>query len=194
MLFVKLVVVEYVKDEQFDVNEILSGGSSISQRRGRQPLRWDRQPIIWLKSSSKLHENERIWTQRGGGVPGAPLRSANENTLTYCIVFHTWEYFQCKKVLLRGRKRTYRPRRSKHSFSWWGWWVRCGGRVGGYPVLAKGEGRGTCLGWGYPLSLAEPGTGLVTGVGVTPPPGKNLGPDPRNRVKIVWISRRVNVE
>ena len=42
---------------------------------GANPM-WGRQPIIWSKISWKLHEHEKILT-RGGGVPGAPLRSAN---------------------------------------------------------------------------------------------------------------------
>ena len=49
-----------------------SGGSRISQRRGRQPPRWRRQPIIWSQFSPKLHENERIWTQRGGASLAPP--------------------------------------------------------------------------------------------------------------------------
>ena len=50
-----------------------SGGSRISQRRGRQPPRWGHQLIIRLKNSRKLHENERIWTQRGGASLAPPL-------------------------------------------------------------------------------------------------------------------------
>ena len=51
-----------------------SGGSRISQRRGRQPPRWRHQPIIWSKFSQKLHENERIWIQGGGGWGALPWR------------------------------------------------------------------------------------------------------------------------
>ena len=35
--------------------------------------------MIWSKISRKLHENERIWIQRGVRIPGGPLRSANGN-------------------------------------------------------------------------------------------------------------------
>ena len=45
---------------------VFSGGSRISERRGCQPQRWGRQPIILINFSWKLHEIERIWTERGG--------------------------------------------------------------------------------------------------------------------------------
>ena len=51
---------------------LCSGGSRISQRRWRQPPRWGRQPVIWSKIFQKLHENERIWIQKGGGASLAP--------------------------------------------------------------------------------------------------------------------------
>ena len=47
-----------------------SGGSRISQR-GRQLPREVYQPIILQNFCPKLHENERIWTERGGA--GASL-------------------------------------------------------------------------------------------------------------------------
>ena len=38
-----------------------------------------KEAIIWPFFSQKLHEIERIWTPGGARVPGAPLRSANDN-------------------------------------------------------------------------------------------------------------------
>ena len=71
---------------------LLSGGSRIFQRRGRQPPRWECQPIIWSKSSWKLHENEKIWTQSGGARPWRPppLGSANVTDSFW------WHYFLWK--------------------------------------------------------------------------------------------------
>ena len=59
---------------------VISGGSRISQIGRRQPLRLGQIPIIWQDFYRKLHENERNWTEGGGGVPGAPLGSANSNS------------------------------------------------------------------------------------------------------------------
>ena len=49
-----------------------SGGSRISQR-GCQLSKEVCQPIILQNFCRNLHENERIWTERGARVPGAPL-------------------------------------------------------------------------------------------------------------------------
>ena len=39
---------------------------------GQKPPRWGRQPIIWPNFHRKLHENERIWTQRERHASLAP--------------------------------------------------------------------------------------------------------------------------
>ena len=53
-----------------------SGGSRISQRRGRQPPSCGRQPIILVNFPQKLLENGKNGPVRGGGVvvhvPGIP--------------------------------------------------------------------------------------------------------------------------
>ena len=38
----------------------------------RQPVSLEQKPIIWQDFRRKLHENERNWTERGGGVPPFP--------------------------------------------------------------------------------------------------------------------------
>ena len=42
---------------------------------GANPRGTAHQPIIWQNFCWRLHENERIWTERGSRVPGALLRS-----------------------------------------------------------------------------------------------------------------------
>ena len=49
-----------------------SGQSRISQTGGRQLPWWGRQPITWPNFYRKLHENERIWTERGTCIPLDP--------------------------------------------------------------------------------------------------------------------------
>ena len=51
-------------DNQWQIQDFPEGG-------GCQLPRWGCQPIIWPNFYLKLHENERIWTQTGGRVPGA---------------------------------------------------------------------------------------------------------------------------
>ena len=59
---------------------IYRSGSRVSQRRGRQPQMWGRQPIVLVNFLPKLHENE-IWTQRGAPVPGIPPHLGSTNDL-----------------------------------------------------------------------------------------------------------------
>ena len=62
-----------------------SGGSRISERTGRQPQRWRRQPIISANFPPKLHEHEKnldLGTRVPGGPPwirqqGSPLQNTH---------------------------------------------------------------------------------------------------------------------
>ena len=66
------------------------------RRGGRQPPRWGCQPTILPNFYRKLHENERIWTPRGGRASLAPpLRSANENSRQKTQKY--WKFFIKKK-------------------------------------------------------------------------------------------------
>ena len=50
---------------------------------GANPQSGGRQPIIWSIISRKLHENERIWTQRGARPWRPPLDPPMENNKLY---------------------------------------------------------------------------------------------------------------
>ena len=51
---------------------VVSGGSRITPRRGRQlPGRGGAPTYDFAKISQKLHEIERIWAPRGGGTSAA---------------------------------------------------------------------------------------------------------------------------
>ena len=87
----------------------LSGGSRISQRRGRQLPMWGHQPIIWSKFSRKLHENERIWTQRRGRaslvppldppMPYFPLCLTRQKTMIDIVDILTKPLTICRYIL-----------------------------------------------------------------------------------------------
>ena len=49
---------------------------------GRQRLNLGQKPIIWQDFCRKLHENERNWTERGGGMSLPPFESTNVISLS----------------------------------------------------------------------------------------------------------------
>ena len=52
---------QYWHDHQFPISTVISGGSRISPRRGRQLPRGGAPTYDFAKISQKLHEIERIW-------------------------------------------------------------------------------------------------------------------------------------
>ena len=59
--------------QQWRIQDSLEGGAPTAMV--------GRQPIMFANFPQKLYKIEEIWTERGVGVPGAPLRSANDQTI-----------------------------------------------------------------------------------------------------------------
>ena len=74
---------------------ISSGGSRISQRRGRQPPRWGCQYNIWSNIPENCMKMKEFGPREGGRVPGAPLRSANDQRPFDSAVTRLLRQIQC---------------------------------------------------------------------------------------------------
>ena len=71
---------------------VTSDGSRISPRGGREPSKGGAWTRNFAKFSQKLHEIERIWTQRGGRASlTPPLRSATGNYPQKLVMFYNRE-------------------------------------------------------------------------------------------------------
>ena len=70
VLFQKTAIVKNYGQRTF--LQIGSGGSRISQRRGRYPQKGGAPTYYLVNFSRKLHENEEILGQRGGACPSRP--------------------------------------------------------------------------------------------------------------------------
>ena len=56
-----------------------SGGSRFSQTTwGCQPPTLKQKPVIWQDFCSKMHENERSWTERGAPGTHVPRSARND--------------------------------------------------------------------------------------------------------------------
>ena len=68
-------------------------------RGGRQLPRWGRKPINWRNLFRKLHENERIWTQRGRASLAppldSPLRSDNSSVSEMYLILNNQDLHTC---------------------------------------------------------------------------------------------------
>ena len=88
-----------IVDKSDRLSSLSNGKSSISQGRQTWGIGRVCQPVIWQNFGRKLHENVRIWTERGARVPSAPLGSASGGSvrsigalLHHCVNFwfHTF--------------------------------------------------------------------------------------------------------
>ena len=74
---------------------IISGGSKISPRRGRQLPGGAN--IRFCQIFPKLHEIERIWAPRGACIPHAPLRSATDYSAIFSKKCVTGSYYHSEQ-------------------------------------------------------------------------------------------------
>ena len=92
-----------------------SGGSGISQTRDVNPPNLGQNSIIWQDFCGKLHENERIWTERQShvlSVPPPPIGSANVHPppiISCGYAFHTFtgNFWDLSKILYISCKILY---------------------------------------------------------------------------------------